>query len=735
MAVLRNLVVKITGDTAGLQKSLGNAQSSVNSSVGSINKMSGKMSGNMQGMFSSIGGGANQASDALMGLSTTGGGTGIMFAAMAGIVVKGFTAMISMAQQAAASIEALAASTMPLYKEARENEVKLITIMRQRMGATDDAIKSMIELANVEQATGVTEGDAVIAGEQQLATFLYQTDALALLTPALADLVAQIAGANATSSDFVTIGNLLGKAMQGNAASLKKYGISFSDAQAEMLKTGTEMERAALLAQIITDNVGNMNQAMGDTNIGRIAQLTNAWGDLKEQVGAAFTNLLAAAAPTLIKIINWVAQALKWVVALSEMILGMTRSFVSGRANNKTQAAQVSTGEALADTNKTVAKSQDKVAKATGGATKAANKWLASFDQINKVSEANKGGGGGVSIVDDEELELPFGGVGELIDEEIEAIKLKIQEKLDEAKQNWTDFWNGTWLWEKIKEAWDNLKEKIPLLADLELEAEALGVKIKTTWQAVVNFAKTAWDGFKRGAIGVAGQLVISLTALRAVISTTWSTVKLLASSAWRTIRTGAVTVYDSLTTTWSVVSSRISTSWNTIVLGVISAWNRLRSGVKLTGTVSLNWDLITAGFSKTWDTVVSEAKRAINVVIDEFNKLIDKINSFGVNVPWWLGGGRFSLNMPRIPHVKLAQGGIVNSPTMAMIGEAGKEAVMPLENNTGWIDELAGKLSGIMGGGNLAMAGGVSVYIGGEKFDNFVVKSGIRQAVRSNGR
>lgn len=44
-----------------------------------------------------------------------------------------------------------------------------------------------------------------------------------------------------------------------------------------------------------------------------------------------------------------------------------------------------------------------------------------------------------------------------------------------------------------------------------------------------------------------------------------------------------------------------------------------------------------------------------------------------------------------------LAKGGIVNGPTLAMVGEAGKEAVMPLENNTGWIHELAEKLNEIM--------------------------------------
>lgn len=44
-----------------------------------------------------------------------------------------------------------------------------------------------------------------------------------------------------------------------------------------------------------------------------------------------------------------------------------------------------------------------------------------------------------------------------------------------------------------------------------------------------------------------------------------------------------------------------------------------------------------------------------------------------------------------------LAQGGIVSSPTTALIGEAGPEAVIPLKNNLEWIDVLAERISGIL--------------------------------------
>lgn len=59
----------------------------------------------------------------------------------------------------------------------------------------------------------------------------------------------------------------------------------------------------------------------------------------------------------------------------------------------------------------------------------------------------------------------------------------------------------------------------------------------------------------------------------------------------------------------------------------------------------------------------------------------------------------------------QLAKGGVVDSPTFAMIGEDGKEVVMPLENNTAWLRELATQLSQMMGEG-------MSVGVRDRKYD-----------------
>lgn len=98
------------------------------------------------------------------------------------------------------------------------------------------------------------------------------------------------------------------------------------------------------------------------------------------------------------------------------------------------------------------------------------------------------------------------------------------------------------------------------------------------------------------------------------------------------------------------------------------------------------------------FETKINIVKGIINGVISLINGAISAINKISVKIPDWVpefGGSTFGVNIPKIP--KLAQGGVIDRPTLAMVGEAGKEAVMPLENNTAWIDKLADKLSGKM--------------------------------------
>lgn len=166
-----------------------------------------------------------------------------------------------------------------------EAETKLTTVMQQRMGATDQMVQSVKDLTAAQQGLGVVGDEVQMAGAQQMATFLNNSDALQTLIPAMNNLAVQQNGVAVSGENMKNIANMMGKAMQGQVSALTRVGITMTDAEQKALKNGNEMERAAMLAQIITNNVGNMNEAIASTPQGMMQQLSNTWGDMKEVVG------------------------------------------------------------------------------------------------------------------------------------------------------------------------------------------------------------------------------------------------------------------------------------------------------------------------------------------------------------------------------------------------------------------------------------------------------------------
>lgn len=266
-----------------------------------------------------------------------------------------------------------------------EAETKLATVMRQRMGATESQIDSIKQYAAELQKTGVVGDEVALSGAQQLSTFLKTTDSLKTLMPAMENLAVQQQGANVTAEKMVSIGNLMGKVMQGQTSALTRVGITFSEAEEQVLKYGTEEERAAMLAQVITNNVGAMNSAIANTPAGQIAMLKNNFGDLMEVVGQGILNFLMPA----IKVINIIVQKLmvlaKAFRAFSELITGKKASGGAGAVADIGDTAAESFGGA-GDAADTAGKKVSGVGKAAKKAAKEMRS-LMGFDQINKLSE------------------------------------------------------------------------------------------------------------------------------------------------------------------------------------------------------------------------------------------------------------------------------------------------------------------------------------------------------------
>ncbi|QIK56673.1 hypothetical protein G7059_01830 [Erysipelothrix sp. HDW6A] len=124
-----------------------------------------------------------------------------------------------------------------------------------------------------------------------------------------------------------------------------------------------------------------------------------------------------------------------------------------------------------------------------------------------------------------------------------------------------------------------------------------------------------------------------------------------------------------------------------------------------LSGVFSGDWKKAWQGIVKVFENVIGGIanvfKAPFNIIISGINGFIRAVNKIKVPdwVPSWLGGGR-GFNIPQIP--RLAKGGITTGATTAIIGEAGREAVVPLQNNTGWAKDFLDVLSQYGGfGGN----------------------------------
>ena len=325
-------------------------------------------------------------------------------------------------------------------------ETKLSTIMRQRMGATDKEIQSIKELASAQQEIGVIGDEVQLSGAQQVATFLKEKDSLETLLPAMNNLLAQQKGLSATTGDAVQIGNLMGKAMMGQVDALKRVGISFSEAEANVIKYGTEQEKAAMLAQVIQNNVGDMNAELAKTDSGKQQQLVNTLGDMKEELGAMVNGALP--------FVTIAAQATTALAGVTTLVAGIKTLSVTLYASAKaflasTVAMVKNKGAALA-----VAAAQKVVSVATAA-------WTAVQKVLNLVLTANP-----IGIV--------ITAIGALVAAIIYAYNncesfRKIVDKVWEAiKPLATAIMNGlakafAWLVEKCKEAWEWLKNILGL--------------------------------------------------------------------------------------------------------------------------------------------------------------------------------------------------------------------------------------------------------------------------------
>ena len=147
--------------------------------------------------------------------------------------------------------------------------------------------------------------------------------------------------------------------------------------------------------------------------------------------------------------------------------------------------------------------------------------------------------------------------------------------------------------------------------------------------------------------------------------------------------------------------------------------------------------EAIKSSVAEKFNAIKEKILRPIQNARDKVKEMIEKIRSF-FNFTWSLPKlkmphlkitGEFSISPPRVPKFSVdwyARGGVFDKPTLFTsggrlggLGEAGAEAIVPLENNTQWLDKIADKLSDKLGGGR-----NIVLQVDGKTFGQISVDS-----------
>lgn len=217
------------------------------------------------------------------------------------------------------------------YKEAQLQVTKMESVLKNTKGINKEQINDLKAYTSVLQAKGVVEDDVLKAGITSAGIFGLQADTIKKLLPGMADLAVKEKGINVTSEDMANYGKLLGKAMSGQTGALKKAGIVLDKHQEQIMKTGTETQKAALLADLLKKKVGGVNEAMAQTDQGRIQQLKNDFGDFQEEIGAVVL-------PVMAEFSSWFMSQLPSIREQFQQLIDKGKAFVT---ENQPQFEQI----------------------------------------------------------------------------------------------------------------------------------------------------------------------------------------------------------------------------------------------------------------------------------------------------------------------------------------------------------------------------------------------------------
>ena len=200
-------------------------------------------------------------------------------------IKAGFKALADMAKAVGEAVKGFVSEGMGMATAAAESQTLLTQVMRNTMDASDGEVQSLLRLASAQEKVGVVSKTAQTTALAELASFVGRKEALEDMLPVMNDYIAYQYGATASSEQARNVATALGKAINGSIDGLAKQGFTLTDTEKKWFKTATEAERVAFVMDMVGESMGGVNEALAQTDAGKMAALNNVVDNTKTAVG------------------------------------------------------------------------------------------------------------------------------------------------------------------------------------------------------------------------------------------------------------------------------------------------------------------------------------------------------------------------------------------------------------------------------------------------------------------
>lgn len=231
-----------------------------------------------------------------------------------GRVLTSGAAVIAGVTAAIAGVVAISKDLISIYSVQEQAEVRLEATLRATNNTIGMSSKELKNLASSFQEVTTFGDEAIIEVEKLfVASGSVSKEALPRATEAVLDLAA------AMGEDLNASAKRLAKVLadpKSNLDALKDANIQLSDAQKEEIKQlqeqGDLLGAQSIILEKVESSYGGIAKALADTDTGKLTQISNVWGDIKEGLGKGLLDSISPALDVLYekltKISAWITK-------------------------------------------------------------------------------------------------------------------------------------------------------------------------------------------------------------------------------------------------------------------------------------------------------------------------------------------------------------------------------------------------------------------------------------------